>query len=284
MKIAVLGAGAIGSTFAFQLSRAGHDVTAIARGVRLEQLERARAIERADGQRAAVAVAASLDTAIEWDLVLVSVLATQLDAVMPALRASAARTVMFMFNTFESIEPLREAVGPSRFSFGFPMGIFTLLIDGVIHPQIRAGTTVDDLRWATLFGEAGIASVVEADMQAWLRSHAALVAPLMSAGVLARARADARGAVTWAEATLHATALQAGFAIVRSLGHAPRPASLGHLARLPRAVLASMLWTFSRTAMGRDLGALGAAEPRMLIDMMAAASPTLAAPLVAIRP
>ncbi|MCY1008568.1 hypothetical protein OV079_24005 [Nannocystis pusilla] len=40
MKIAILGRGGIGSTFAFQLARAGHDVTVIARGARLAYLER----------------------------------------------------------------------------------------------------------------------------------------------------------------------------------------------------------------------------------------------------
>jgi len=34
----------------------------------------------------------------------------------------------------------------------------------------------------------------------------------------------------------------------------------------------------------RDLGALGSAEPRMLIDMMSRAAPGLAAPLAAIYP
>jgi 2-dehydropantoate 2-reductase len=36
MQIAIVGPGSIGSTFAFWLSEAGHDVTVIARGTRLE--------------------------------------------------------------------------------------------------------------------------------------------------------------------------------------------------------------------------------------------------------
>ena len=35
MKIAVLGPGGIGSTFAFKLAQAGHAVTVVARGKRL---------------------------------------------------------------------------------------------------------------------------------------------------------------------------------------------------------------------------------------------------------
>ncbi|WP_437799930.1 ketopantoate reductase family protein [Sorangium sp. So ce693] len=281
MKIAILGPGAIGSTFAWHLSRAGHDVTVVARGARLRWLEEERAIVRGDGERAGVTVASSLDAATPWDLVLVTVLSPQVAAVLPALRASAARRVMFMFNTFERLEPLRDAVGAERFRFGFPGGVFTLLIDGRIHPQVRAGTTVDDADVAELFNAAGVPTVVERDMQSWLRSHAAMVAPLMSIGVIVHARG---AGVTWEEAATHARAFAAGFEIVRAHGNAILPTAIGVSARLPRVVVTALLWMMSRTKMSSDLGRLGAAEPRMLIDMMNTAAPQLAAPLLAIRP
>lgn len=281
MKIAIIGPGAIGSTFAWQLSRAGHDVTVVARGARLGWLKKEQAIVRGDGERARVEVAAALDVSTVWDLVLVTVLAPQVGAVLPTLRASAARRVMFMFNTFDPIEPLRQAVGAERFCFGFPMGVFTLLIDGRIHPQIRTGTTVDEPEFARLFSSAGIPTVVELDMHAWLRSHAALVAPLMSIGVTVHARGHG---ITWREAAAQAGAFAAGFAMVRGLGHAVSPGSVAVFASLPRPVVTGLLWALSRTRMLRDLGALGSAEPRMLIDQMSATLPELAAPLLAVRP
>lgn len=54
MNIAILGTGAIGSTFAYHLSKAGHAVTAIARGQREEQLRRDGAIVLVSGERAPV--------------------------------------------------------------------------------------------------------------------------------------------------------------------------------------------------------------------------------------
>lgn len=281
MLIAVLGAGAIGSTFAYHLARAGHSVTVIARGARLAQLERDGAIVLTSGERAAVSVRPALDAETAYDLVLVTVLATQVDAVLPALRASAARTVMFMFNTFEPLDRLRDAVGAARFVFGFPAGVFTLLIDGRIRPQVRSGTTVGEAAWAVLFSAAGIPTVVEPDMHSWLRTHAALVAPLMAIGVAVVARG---GGIRWAEARRYAAALTQGFAVVRALGNAILPASIARMAGLPRALTAALLWLMSRTAMLRDLGRLGAAEPRMLIDMMTAAAPGKTDVLVAIRP
>ncbi|MDT5065007.1 MAG: 2-dehydropantoate 2-reductase [Mycobacterium sp.] len=68
MQIAIIGPGGIGSTFAFQLSEAGHDVTVIARGTRLEQLRDTKAIVTVDSDRAAVHVSGDFDTTTDWDL------------------------------------------------------------------------------------------------------------------------------------------------------------------------------------------------------------------------
>ena len=54
LSIAVIDAGKIGSTFAYQLARAGHDVTVIARpdSLRLQQLQRDQGIILKTGERA----------------------------------------------------------------------------------------------------------------------------------------------------------------------------------------------------------------------------------------
>jgi 2-dehydropantoate 2-reductase len=89
MRIAILGTGPIGSTFALHLARAGHDVTAIARGKRLEQLRADQGIVTVDGERAAVKVSPELDPAVPFDLVLVTVLATGVGAVLPRSRRAS---------------------------------------------------------------------------------------------------------------------------------------------------------------------------------------------------
>lgn len=281
MHIAVVGPGAIGSTFAFHLAQAGHTVTVVGRGKRLRQLQQDGAIIRASGERASVAVRAALDPAAPYDLLLVTVLATQVGAVLPAIRECAARRVMFMFNTFEPIAPLRDAVGAERFAFGFPAGVFCLLVDGKIQDQVRSGTTVNDPEWARIFTAAKIPTVVDDDMHSWLRSHAAMVVPLMAIGVETVRRG--RG-VTWTEARKYTDAAGAGFRLVAALGNSLRPATLRTLAGLPTGLVTGLLWALSRTKLLRDLGRLGATEPRMLIDMMTAAAPGQTAELEAIRP
>ena len=59
MTIAVIGVGGIGSTFAYYLAEAGHDITVVARpgSPRLAQLQRDKGIVTKAGQRAAMGVA-----------------------------------------------------------------------------------------------------------------------------------------------------------------------------------------------------------------------------------
>jgi 2-dehydropantoate 2-reductase len=280
MDIAIYGTGAIGSALAFQLSKAGHRVTTLARGKRLEQLQRTRAIVRVGGDRAPVEPSEKLDRSVPWDLLIVTVLAPQVPAILEDLKASAARQVMFMFNTFESLEPLKQAVGAHRFRFGFPMGIFGYLVEGELRFQVNSGTTVDDPSWAKVFTEAGVPTVTSDDMQGWLRAHAAMVIPLMAIGVKVLARGSG---ITWAEARLAAAAFDEGFDAVRAMGHRITPAMVNVFAVLPRFITTPLFWAMSRTNMSRELGKLGDHEFKMLIDQIAKAwKPTPA--LTALRP
>ena len=284
MQIAVVGPGGIGSTFAFQLARAGHDVTVVARGARLEQLRRDGAIITTDDERAPVRVSGELDADTDWDLVLVTVLVSEVDVLLAPLGRTAGKTVMFMFNTFNSLGRLRDAVGPQRFAFGFP-ALMASLEDGKLSATIpRRGitTTVSEPLWAKVFAEAGIPATVHDDMESWLRTHAALIVPLAIAGGMARLRG--RG-ISWVEAERLARATDEAFRLVRGLGNVITPASVAMLARLPVPVLAALLWVLTRLPVFTStIAAVPADEPRVLIDEMTAAAPGQTPELLAVRP
>ncbi|MBD8687733.1 MULTISPECIES: 2-dehydropantoate 2-reductase N-terminal domain-containing protein [unclassified Rhizobium] len=111
-----MGVGGIGSTFAFHLARAGgHEVTVIARpgSARLGRLLTDTGIISITGEHAAVSVTDTLDGAVPYDLVVVTLLAHQVDAVLLALKRSAARYILFMFNNFDP-ERLRDTIGIER--------------------------------------------------------------------------------------------------------------------------------------------------------------------------
>jgi len=74
LSIAVIGAGKIGSTSAYQLALAGHDVTVITRpdSPRLQQLQRDQGIILKKGERAEVGVTDKLDEEAGYHLVAVT--------------------------------------------------------------------------------------------------------------------------------------------------------------------------------------------------------------------
>ncbi len=283
MQIAIIGAGRIGSAFALRLARAGHDVTLVARGKRLEELQRDPAIVDVTGARTAVKAGSELDPVTPWALVLVTVLAHQVDPVLPSLTACAAKKVMFMFNTVEPLTRLRDAVGAGRFEFGFPT-VIASFVDGKLKSTVDGPgnvTTVTSQEWAKVFTAAKIPTVVHPDMESFLRSHAAFVIPLMAMGCRVHARA---AGVTWAEARGLARAYAEAFAVVRQLGNPLTPGFVVVLSRMPAWLMTGLLWVLSRSAPIRDLGAMGPAEVRALIDGLKAAAPGSTSQLLAIRP
>ena len=274
-RITIVGAGAIGSSLAFLLAKAGHQVSVVARGERLAQLRRDRAIVTVEGDRAVVEV---VETVRSADLILVPVRPWQIDALLPMLKASTA-PVMFMFNAWSELPALREAVGRDRFSWAFP-AIVAALRDGKLEVrvvpralervQITTLGAMSDFRpswldgWAQTFTAAGIPTVECSDMEAWLATHAAVMTPLMTAGVTSMTRS-----LSWVEAVGVVDAWRSGFAQVRQRGLEVTPSSVTALASTPRWLLGAALWLASRFGALRPLGENGAEEPAFLRASMA---------------
>ena len=139
-KIAIIGGGKIGSTFAFQLARAGHEITVVARpgSLRLAQLLRDNGIVLQTGETVATHVTDTLDEAIQYDLLLVTMYDFQVEAILPTLQRSHAQAVQFMFVTFDP-ERLQTAVGAERCTFGMPAVMARLDPDGRLSPKIGPG-------------------------------------------------------------------------------------------------------------------------------------------------
>jgi 2-dehydropantoate 2-reductase len=277
-KINVIGLGGIGATFAFELSRAGHMVTVVARGERLEKLQKTNAIINTKGERADVTVQGELDTSIDYDLILVTVPALKVDdKMLSQLSQSKAKTIMFMFNTFDKLDRLRDAVGSNRFAFGFPL-IMARYDNEILRSRIvNSGivTTVTDQHWADIFTSAGIKSTTTNDMESWLRTHAVFVVPAMMSAILSynRNKAGQQAGVTYQEATEFALATKEGFELVEELGNQIIPFPMPLIRQLPVFFIAAFLWLTSRIPSVRAEGATGWEEPRALIAAIERASP-----------
>jgi len=282
LRIAVLGAGKIGSTFASQLARiGGHEVTVVARpgSVRLRQLERDGAIVDVKGERASVRVSGVLDEHTPYDLVIVTLLAHQADALLPGLQRSAAGCIQFMFNTFHP-ERLQEAIGGERCSFGMPFVQATLDGEGRLRATIGAGgqrTIMGQQRWVDVFNAAGLPAALERDMPLWLRCHVPLCVAFESVSVAGERRG---GGASWGEALALARGLHASFTLIRGLGYRIYPKSKRRIDGSPAWAVAATLWSMSRIRLFRELLATGKAECRALVDVMVAAAPLAKPPAI----
>ncbi|QND16877.1 NAD(P)-binding domain-containing protein (plasmid) [Rhizobium leguminosarum bv. trifolii] len=275
LRIAVIGLGGIGSTFAFHLARTGgHDVTVVARpgSARLEQLVADKGIISVTGEHAAVGVTDALDEDLPFDLVIVTLLAHQVDAVLPALTRSAAKDILFMFNNFDP-ERLRDAIGAERSGFGMPFVQASFAADGRLKAVVGAAgqkTKLSDQRWVDLFARAGLPAVLETNMLLWLRCHAPLCVAFESisiAGVRRGTGASLR------EVLVIARGIHESFKVIKGLGYALYPSGKVWLDRSPNVIVAGMLWSVSRIRSFRELLATGANECRALVDTIAAAAP-----------
>ena len=258
-----------------------HDVTVIARpgSVRLEQLRRDEAIIDVKGERASVRVADTLDEQTPYDLVIVTLLAHQTDAVLPALQRSAAKCIQFMFNNFNP-ERLQEAVGAGRCSFGMPFVQATLDGDGKLKAVIGVAgqkTLMSQQRWVDVFNGAGLPAAVERDMPSWLRCHVPLCVAFESVSVAGERRG---GGASWGEALVLARGIHASFMLIKGLGYPVYPRTKKLIDRAPASVVTAMLWSMSRVRSFRELLATGKAECNALVDVMVAAAPLAKGPVV----
>ncbi len=176
MKIAVLGSGAVGGYYGAKLSRAGHDVTFIARGAHLEAI-------RAEGLRIkspalgdfVVHARAEQDTAAVGpvDLVLVAIKAydngTALPLIGPMLGPST--TVLTVQNGVDSAEEVAAAVGEDRVLGGTTYIATALAAPGLIeqtgtHRRIVFGEVFGNLPRISDRARAVYEALAGADIQA----------------------------------------------------------------------------------------------------------------------
>ena len=283
MKTILIGAGRIGSVVAFFLSRAGHDVTVVARGARLNALRSDGAIVTTSGERASVHVVPEFDPLAPCDLAIVTVPEHQLGPLLPLLSQCRAKTVLLMFNTFEGCARYQSIIGAERFAFGFPSMTAALVNQRLRFRVDGPGmiTTLSRPELVTLFKDVGLPGEYERDMDGFLRTHVAMVVPLFIAALLMWKR-DCN--LTWKEARRLDEAWAEGFDLVRSLGHSLKPSGVAILSRMPSVLRVLLLWSLSRSRLVKDLGEFGPAETRFLIDAMVAVSPERTRHLQVLRP
>ena len=196
VRVLIVGAGVVGSSYAVRLARWGMDVTLLARGRRLREL-RMRGLWVQDAltrqfQTARLRVVSAIQAAEDYDLVIVAVRYNQvleaLDAVQPL---SETTPVLVLQNNPVGAQMLAERLGDRQLLMGFPATGGSRRHGLVRSLPLWLGTTVigesdgaDTQRLhqaASILRRAGLRVEHQRQIQDWLKTHAAMMVALAGA-------------------------------------------------------------------------------------------------------
>jgi 2-dehydropantoate 2-reductase len=283
LNVLVFGAGVIGTVYASKLRQAGHSVTVLARGARLDDIRRhGLVVETVVDRRRSecrVDVTEDLTPRDRYDLILVAVRRDQLDASMASLAAnSTVPTMLFMLNNPLGTSRLVETLGKDRIVLGFPGLGGTreghVVRYALISQQPTTVGEVDGRRTSRLeelvdaFRAAQLPTRVERHMDAWLKAHAFFVTAVC--GAIYRAGGDCRRLSSdTATLGLLVAGVAEGFGAIRATGLPVTPFSLKVLFTwLPRS-FALRYWRqfFSQSTAEHVFGAHARSAAREMLDL-----------------
>ena len=265
-RILVIGAGVNGCVCVER----GVDVTVLARGKRLAEIERdGIVIENPFSQKRRVAkvrAIGELAPGDTYDYIFVVVRRNQVADLLPTLAANTSPNVVFMNNNLNGPAEIVAALGSQRPMLGFvfaggkrdgeviraigPFDHSLMLtpfgeIDGTVTPRLR--------RLVELLNRAGLRSKVSTNIVDYLATHAAGVAAITPLAV--KYRNDLKAAAhSPGDLTLAAAAMRETMPVLKALGHKIVPAGHKIIAVTPVFVLAWVLRLFCNSKFG-EVGA-----------------------------
>ena len=203
MRVLIYGAGVVGSLYAARLKQGGHEVTLLARGDRLADLQK-EGLSLEDlitGEHLAIPIDTTDDLGPDdrYDLIITLLPKDRLLEVLPVLSAHKnAPVVLFLGNNAAGPGELASAVGRDRVLMGFPGAAGTRVANLVRFMDSYQGQRFPMTVGAPYpeaahhlapviasFHQAGIPVTIEPLIGDWLKSHAAFILPLAGATYMA---------------------------------------------------------------------------------------------------
>ena len=263
MKILIYGAGVIGSIYAARLHGPDHEISILARGERLADLHQHGLILRhaitGEEMFSHVPVVTKLCPEDSYDLAIVAVRLDQLATVIPDLAANRrVPNLLFMVNNAAGYGEWLAAVGADRVMVGFPgvagarKGPFVEYMQAPLflqrttvgEPDGRITTRLRSV--AHLFRHAGFPVSICRNMDAWQKTHAAIVVPL-AAGLCAVGGIGAALTQRTEVVRLMIQAVQEGFTVLKELEVPITPLHFRLLELFPTRSLEDLLLQWART-------------------------------------
>lgn len=255
MRILIYGAGVIGSVFAGKLASAGHDITVLARGERYREIS-GKGIILQDAysnekETCKVCVIDSLEQDDIYDYILVTLQKNQVMEVLPVLAQNKSPNIVLVVNNCLGYDEWVRQIGADRLMLGFPSaggersnGAVTYFI-GKGAARVFQTTTFGDYCAAgskrldtlvKLFNGAKIPAVKCSDMDAWQKTHVAIVTSIGNA-LYKHNSNNYELAGSKNDIALMLRGIKEGFAVLKKLGYRVTPAKLWYF-RLPVWLLA----------------------------------------------
>jgi 2-dehydropantoate 2-reductase len=269
MRVLVYGAGVLGSYLAHVLVRGGNDVTMLARGRRVDELQNDGLVIRHYFQLRTtvdkVNVISELQPEDIFDLIFVVMKYPDFQAVLPALAANHSRHVVIVGNNASPAEMLSYLEGNStvekKVAFAFQISAGwreNARIISVRGPKVQmaVGGLGEELSWRPLIDQAFVKTQYKLtyykDMDEWLKSHMIMILPL---NFIAQASDGNLRQAAGNKKLLNQVidAIDEGHRVLESLGYTVTPASQSQLARDKRKLLYIALKVILATPFGRIL-------------------------------
>jgi 2-dehydropantoate 2-reductase len=255
-KILVYGAGALGSLFAARLHQAGHHVSLLSRGQRLAELQQYGIVLINDqtGQENTthLNVIDALHPQEAYELVMVIMRKNHVSAVLPTLAANQnTPNVLFLMNNAAGPGEFSAALGSERVMVGFPasagarQGHMVRYLGDTAKRQIAIpfGEIDGQVRERTLMTAELLRSMdgynaeIRNDMDAWLKTHVALLMPSIAPALFACGTDLKRMVQTRDALVLAVRAIREGFRVLTALHIPIVPPRMKRLGWLPEPLL-----------------------------------------------
>ena len=263
MKILILGAGVLGSVYSARLQESGQQVSILARGKRLDDIRKHGVVLehalKGDRTTTVVNIVDCLTPQDAYDLIVVLVRKNQVSAVLPVLAANKRiPNILFMVNNPSGYAQWVRAVGRERLLLGFAGAGGAReghVIRYVISPRLLQPTTFGELdgrktlrlkEIVKAFKSAGFPVATSHNMDAWQKTHIALVLPLTSAIYMAGGD-NYRLAHMPEVGRLMVRAIREGFRVLRALRVPVTPRKLRFWELAPEPLLIALLLRSAKT-------------------------------------
>lgn len=263
MKILFYGAGVIGSLYAARLQETGNDVSILARGQRLKDIkEYGIVLEHAlTGEQTTtrINVVEQLSPEDAYDLIVVVMRKNQVPRILPILSANKRTpNVLFMVNNPSGYDDWMQAVGCDRLLLGFPSAsgalegrtVRYILGSSRVQPTIlgepdgRITPRLTEI--VSTFKQAGFPVAISRNIDAWQKTHVALISPIANAVYMAGG--DNYQLAQMSEALhLIVRAMREGFQVLRALGIPITPVKLRLWEWLPEPIIVVLLRKWANT-------------------------------------